>query len=117
MPAEKPAHGSLLRAGHTTSALIVLFLTGFILSLTAIYLSLPSRVAADGKDSQVRQSADGSRLISESNGMVATHEGQRLKVVLDLGNVVLRTTDSGKIDYRVRLEVSSSEKDAQRLLR
>jgi DUF4097 and DUF4098 domain-containing protein YvlB len=117
MPAEKPAHGSLLRAGHTTSALIVLFLTGFILSLIAIYLSLPSRAAADGKDSQVRQSADGSRLISESNGMVATHEGQRLKVVLDLGNVVLRTTDSGKIDYRVRLEVSSSEKDAQRLLR
>ena len=69
MPASKiPAHGVPRRAGHTTSALIVLFLTGFILSLIAIDLALPSRLAADGKDKAGTQSADGSRLISESNG-------------------------------------------------
>ena len=115
MSAEKPFSHSLLRAGRPTSAFIALILTGFIVSLIAIAVSLPSRVAADGKEKQVRQSADGSRLISESTGVVATHDGQRLKLVLDLGNVLIKTTNSGKIDYTVRLEVNSSEKDAQRL--
>jgi DUF4097 and DUF4098 domain-containing protein YvlB len=117
MATEMRAPGSLLRRWSTPTAFLVLIFAGLLLSLTAILLPVTPGVAADGKEKQVHQSADGSRLISESNGLVETRDGQRLRVVLDLGNVIIKTGNSGKIDYRVRLEVNSAEKDAQRLLR
>jgi DUF4097 and DUF4098 domain-containing protein YvlB len=108
---------SRIRARTTTGTLLVLIFAGLVMSLAGIFLSLPSGAAADGKERQVHQSADGSRLISESSGVVEARDGQRLRLVLDLGNVIIKTGNSGRIDYKVRLEVNSAENDAQRLLR
>jgi len=56
-------------------------------------------------------------LTSELTGSVPTHEGQRIRLSADLGNVVVRTQNSGKVDYRVHLETDASQKDAQQLLK
>jgi hypothetical protein len=117
MPIELRAFLSRLRAGNIAGAFLALIFASLVVSVAVIFLSLPSRVAADGKEKQVHQSADGSRLISESTGVIETKDGQKLRLVLDLGNVLIRTSNSGEIDYKVRLEVNSAEKDAQRLLK
>jgi hypothetical protein len=90
---------------------------GLIATLFAICLSLPAGVAADGRETRPQQSSAGTRLTSELNGSVSTRDGQKLRVVIDLGNVVIKTGNTDKIDYKVRLEVNSAEKGAPRLLR
>jgi hypothetical protein len=90
----------------------------FLLALLiAIGVAWPMAVAADGKEKRPPQANEGSRLASEGSGSLAARDGQRLRVALDLGNVIVRTGNSGKVDYKVHLEVNSAEKDAQRLLR
>lgn len=74
-------------------------------------------VAADGREKRAPQANEGSRLVSEGQGSLPTRDGQRLHVALDLGNVIIKTGNSGKVDYKIHLEVNSAEKDAQRLLR
>ena len=99
-------------------ALALVCLAGLAAILFAISLSLPAGVAADGKENRPQKlSSNGTRLTSELNGSLATRDGQRLRLVVDLGNVVIKTGNAGKIDYKVRLEVNSAEKDARRLLR
>jgi hypothetical protein len=44
-------------------------------------------------------------------------EGERLRLVSDLGNIVIRTQASGKFSYHVHLEADASEKNAQQLLK
>src|ERR1700678_682294 len=90
---------------------------GLIATLLAICLSLPAGVAADGRETRPQQSSAGTRLTSQLNGSVSTRDGQKLRGVIDLGNVVIKTGNTDKIDYKVRLEVNSAEKGAPRLLR
>jgi hypothetical protein len=104
----------LVRARASGTFLIVLF-SELIAFLVVVGLSVPSGVAADGKD-QGQLSANGQRITSDQMGSVPTLRSQRVRVVLDLGNVIVRTGNSGKLDYKVHLEVSSAEPDAQRLL-
>ena len=70
MPIELRAFLSRLRAGNIAGAFLALIFASLVVSVAVIFLSLPSRVAADGKEKQVHQSADGSRLISESTGVI-----------------------------------------------
>ena len=42
---------------------------------------------------------------------------ERLHLVIDLGNVVVHTQETNQVDYRVRLETDSSQKDAKLLLK
>ena len=51
------------------------------------------------------------------NGSVATRDGLRLHLATDLGNVIIRTENSGSVDYHVRLETDASQKDAKALLK
>ena len=59
----------------------------------------------------------GPRVTSQLNGSVPTKKGQRLRLVIDLGNVVVHTQQTNQVDYRVRLEADSSQKDAKMLLK
>lgn len=109
-----------LRAARNSRPFLFILLAEFVALLIVICLALPAGVAADGPgvhDQQFPQSPDGSLLNREMSGTILTHDGQRLRLDLDLGNVIIKTTNTGKIDYNVRLEVNSAEKDAHRLLR
>jgi DUF4097 and DUF4098 domain-containing protein YvlB len=106
-----------LSEGNKARPPLIVFFAALAAIPIAMGLSLPAGVAADAKDAQVHRSADGSRLSRESAGSIEARDGQKLRLVLDLGNVVIKTENTGKIDYKVRLEVNSAEKDAQRLLK
>ncbi len=108
---------SVVRRKRRTGALAASGLARLVAILIAICVSLPACAAADGTAKRVPESSDGSRLTSELNGSLPARDGQRLRLLTDLGNVVIKTGSSGKIDYKVRLEVNSAEKGAQRLLR
>ncbi len=84
-----------------------------------IALATPTLNAADGnpRSKAPTQPNSGPRLTSDLRGSVATRDGQRLHLILDLGNIVVHTQDAGKIDYTVHLETDASQKDAKELLK
>jgi len=59
----------------------------------------------------------GPRITSQLSGSVPTKAGQRLHLVTDLGNIVVHTQNTNQVDYRVRLETDSAQKDAKLLLK
>jgi len=92
-------------------------LKSFLLAC-ALFLGLASSSPAPAKrPAQPGPSASGPRVNLEINGNVAAHDGQRLHLSTDLGNVIIHTQNSGKVDYHVHLEADASQKDAQQLLR
>src|SRR5580700_7559280 len=82
-------------------------------------LSLSLMVLALSTSASPPESAhsSGPRLSSNLRGAITTRDGQRLHLVLDLGNIVVHTQNSGKIDYTVHLETDASRKDAKELLK
>src|ERR1700683_1412277 len=80
------------------------FLLLLILGLAA------STYAATGRDGNRKpdSSQSGPRLKSDLRGEIPTSDGRRIHLVLDLGNIVIHTQNSGKIDYTVHLEDASS---------
>jgi hypothetical protein len=78
-----------------------------------------STYAAAGRDGNRKPdgSQSGPRLKSDLRGEIPTSDGRRIHLVLDLGNIVIHTQNSGKIDYTVHLEADSSQKDAKELLK
>jgi DUF4097 and DUF4098 domain-containing protein YvlB len=56
------------------------------------------------------------RLTADLTGSVPAHDGQTLQLTTDVGNVIIHTQNSGKIDYRVHVETDASQKDAKNLL-
>jgi len=89
-------------------------LPGFLAGLFVACLLFPSNVAAT---SEKKTPSSGPRVTLEIYGTVTTRDGQRLRVVTDLGNVVVRTQNSGKLDYHVHLEADASQKNANELLK
>jgi hypothetical protein len=83
-----------------------------VLSLTLMVLAL-STSASPPESAH----SSGPRLSSNLRGSITTRDGQRLHLVLDLGNIVVHTQNSGKIDYTVHLETDASRKDAKELLK
>jgi DUF4097 and DUF4098 domain-containing protein YvlB len=84
-----------------------------------VTLPLSGSAAADGADKarNERQDHGGPRVSSELTGSVAARDGQRLHLVTDLGNIIIKTQNSGKVDYKVRLQADASQKDAKQLLK
>jgi len=100
-----------------TSRLPLVFqfrLPGFLAALFVGCLLFPSNVAAT---SEKKTASSSPRVTLEIYGTVTTRDGQRLRVVTDLGNVVVRTQNSGKLDYHVHLEADASQKNASELLK
>ena len=89
-------------------------LPAFLGTLLLPCLLLPANVAAA---SEIKSAGSGPRVTLEIYGSVTTHDGQRLRLITDLGNVVIRTQDSGKMDYHVHLEADASQKNAAQLLK
>jgi hypothetical protein len=89
-------------------------LPGFLAAWFVACLLFPSNVAATGEK---KSANSGPRVTLEIYGAVTTRDGQRLRVVTDLGNVVIRTQNSGKLDYHVHLEADASQKNANELLK
>jgi len=59
----------------------------------------------------------GPHVTSQLTGSVATHDGGRLRLATQLGNVVIHTHDSGKIDYLAHLEADGDSPAARELLK
>lgn len=59
----------------------------------------------------------GSHVTSQLAGSVAARDGGRLRLVTHLGNIVIHTRNSGKVDFSVQLEADSSQKNAKALLK
>src|SRR5580692_9760891 len=96
-----------------------IFAVGTGSAFLAIALLIPVSAAADGveKAKSERQNHYGPRIRAELTGSVPARDGQRLHLVTDLGNIIIRTQNSGKIDYKVRLEADATQKDAKQLLK
>jgi hypothetical protein len=89
-------------------------LPGFLAAMFVACQLLPTNVAATGEK---KSANSGPRVTLEVYGTVTTRDGQRLRLVTDLGNVVIRTQNSGKLDYHVHLEADASQKNAKELLK
>ena len=59
----------------------------------------------------------GTRVTSNLSGSVATHNGGRLHVFTPLGNVIIHTRNSNKVDYSVHLEADGARDVATELLK
>jgi len=90
---------------------VIALLVAFVFAL-----SLPAAFAYPRQTTTCSNNARGC-VTSELSGSVATHPGETLRLTTDLGNVVIHTTNSGKVDYRVHLEADASQKDAQQLVK
>jgi hypothetical protein len=99
-----PAHA------RTRRAWLGLFLVACLLYPTVL-------TTAAKKQPRQPSSTSGPRVNLEVYGTLAARDGQRLHLVTDLGNVVIHTQNSGKLDYHVHLEADASQKDAQQLLK
>ncbi|MFZ0523664.1 MAG: hypothetical protein WAL95_21730 [Candidatus Acidiferrales bacterium] len=94
-----------------------ILLAGITAAFLATLLIVPRHANADGPEKTQRGNASASRLRSALTGTVATRDGQRLHLVTDLGNIIIKTQNSGKIDYTVLLEADASQNDAKQLLK
>ncbi|MFZ0641717.1 MAG: DUF4097 family beta strand repeat-containing protein [Candidatus Acidiferrales bacterium] len=92
-------------------------LVGITAAFLATLLLSPRPASADGPEKAQRGNASASRLRSALTGTVATRDGQRLHLITDLGNIIIKTQNSGKIDYTVFLEADASQNDAKQLLK
>src|ERR1700735_4314170 len=87
--------------------------------LFLIFGGLPACTRAAGRDGSRRadSSRSGPRLKSDLRGEIPTRDGRRIHLVLDLGNIIVHTQNSGKVNYTVHLEADASQKDAKELLK
>jgi len=100
-----------LRHWPTTAASLLLA------GLASAAISSPIWADGPGVKQAAKTASSSLRLTTDFSGVIATHDGERLHFVTDLGNVILHTQDNGKIDYHVHLETDPAQKDARELLR
>jgi hypothetical protein len=83
-------------------------------AILPVLIALP--IAA--KSPAVTASTDpGPKLTREIKGSLPTHDGQRLHLVTELGNVRVHTGSSGKVEYHITLGTDASDPDSQKLLK
>lgn len=93
-----------------------LLLAIFVAAVCASFFA--SGVAfADGVGTEKGQTHQAMRVTYDVRGTALARDGQRLRLNVDLGNVIVKTQDSGKIDYTVHLEADGSARDAKQLLK
>jgi hypothetical protein len=57
------------------------------------------------------------RVSSDLSGSLTAHDGEHLRLVTDLGSIVIHTQSPGKVTYHVHLEADANQKNAQELLK
>ncbi len=60
--------------------------------------------------------AEKNHLVEEKSGSFPARDGQRLRLLTDIGNIRIRTQNSGQVSYRVRVEADASQPGAQEFL-
>ena len=68
-------------------------------ALPALFFSPHSTAATFPADAVAR------RVASEQNGSVTIHDGDRVRVNMEMGDIRVRTQASGTVEYRLRIEV------------
>jgi len=86
-------------------------------ALLAAVLLLAGAASARHQNNSPNSRDSGPRLNQDLTGSVPTHQGDRIRLSTDLGNVVVHTQNPDRVDYRVHLEADASQKDAQQLLK
>lgn len=77
----------------------------------------PAVAAQQGGPSQWPSGSTRARVTSNLNGSVAARDGGRLHVFTPLGNIIIHTANSGKVDYSVHLEADGARPVAAGLLK
>ena len=83
----------------------------------ALAVLTPLHASARKKNPAPELSGEVQRVAEEKTGTLATHDGLRLRLVTDIGNVRILTGKPGEVSYRVRIETDAREPDAQNLLK
>ena len=87
-----------------------------VLLLASAFL-FPARSEAHRKAANTASSASAPRLTSDLSGTLPARDGDHLHLFTDLGNVIVHTQNSGKMDYRVHLETDATQKDSKDMLK
>ncbi len=95
----------LHRGSFRAIGLVALALS--VCGLPALAAGSHSAAANWGGDSGAR------RVVNEQNGTVAIHDGDRVRVSLEVGDVHVRTQASGSVQYRLRIETPEGAKGRQ----
>jgi hypothetical protein len=90
--------------------------TAALLATIGIALSLPAAFSDPRQTTTTCSNDSHGCVTSELIGTAVTHSGETLHLTTDLGNVVIHTSNIGKLDYHVHLEADASQKDAQQLV-
>ncbi|HUJ30644.1 MAG TPA: hypothetical protein VLY23_05145 [Candidatus Acidoferrum sp.] len=117
MHTASPLRVSRQRLGRFDGPLHFAVSGGLLAGLLAAGVFASAAAAATGEAQPEKPPTVGPHLTSQLTGSVATHDGGHLRVITDLGNVVIRTQNSGRVDYAVYLEADASQKDAKELLK
>jgi hypothetical protein len=80
-------------------------------------VALPLMLAGQQAPPPAANSGAAARPAQDLSGAVAARSGGRLRLVTDLGSVVVHTHDSPTIGYHVHLEADSSDKEGRVLLK
>jgi TonB family protein len=88
-----------------------------LLAASAALVLLAGPAAGRRSRASKQPGGEGRRVVEEKTGTVPTRDGLRLRLVADLGNVRILTTQSGQVSYRVRVETDARDPEAQSLVK
>lgn len=90
---------------------------GLLAGLLVAGALIPASAAAAGETQPEGPFHSGPHVTSQLTGSVAARDGGRLHLTTDLGNVIIHTRDTDRVDYSVYLEADASQKGAKQLLK
>lgn len=90
---------------------------GLLAGLLVAGAMAPVSAAATGEAQPGNPHPLGARVTSQLSGSVTAHDSGRLRLITDLGNVVIHTHDTDRVDYSVYLETDANQKGAKELLK
>jgi DUF4097 and DUF4098 domain-containing protein YvlB len=82
---------------------------GTLVMLAAAGLLLAETSLARPSHGKAPDAAQRRHLIAEKTGSLSTRPGQALRLVTDWGDIVIHTHEAPRVDYRIRIETSSTE--------
>lgn len=82
-----------------------------LLALFAALAFLSPAGLAQGRAARAPEKA--ARIADEKSGSFSVRDGQRLRLFAEIGNIRIRTQNSGQVSYRVRIEADARQPDAQ----
>jgi len=105
------------RFGRPNSPLLLIMPGGLLAGLLVAGALISASAAATGEARPGNPHHPGPRVTSQLTGSVVAHDGGRLRLITDLGNVRVQTRDVSSVNYTVYLEADASQKDASDLLK